>query len=129
MDAANKAAVNGTTPVAPAPPQQQQSAVTPPQPATPKRLSQGDPQDDPRYFPLPKVRKSDNFDSDDDGFTSDEELFGKRADGGKDKSRRKGRPCKPGGPTERKRARQAQVKQPRALSDHARDGSYALVFY
>lgn len=47
-----------------------------PQPIT--RLSQGDPQDDPRYFPLPKERKRRSFDSSDDGFSSDDDFFGRK---------------------------------------------------
>lgn len=47
-----------------------------PQPVT--RLSQGDPQDDPRYFPLPKERKRRSFDSSDDGLSSDDEFFGRK---------------------------------------------------
>ncbi|KAJ8927894.1 hypothetical protein NQ314_019599, partial [Rhamnusium bicolor] len=71
--------VPGAAPVVPAPP--------PPTPIT--RLSQGDPQDDPRYFPLPKERKRNK----------------------KEKVKQKGRPCKPGGPTEKKRAK--LEKQPK----------------
>lgn len=57
--------------------------VTPqiPPPITPipvTRLSQGDPQDDPRYFPLPKERKRNSFDSSDDGFSSDDDFFGSK---------------------------------------------------
>nr|CAI5854937.1 unnamed protein product [Callosobruchus analis] len=50
----------------------------PPLPTLPiQRLSsQGDPQDDPRYFPLPKERKRNSFDSSDDGFSSDDDFFG-----------------------------------------------------
>lgn len=76
---------------------------------------------DPRYFPLPKERKKLNFDSSDDGFTSDDDFpfpskkTEKKAQNvnnannievvtikpeGKGK---KGRPIKPGGPTDRKR--------------------------
>ncbi|KAK4886206.1 hypothetical protein RN001_002477 [Aquatica leii] len=78
------------------------------------RLSQGDPQDDPRYFPLPKERKRNCFDSSDDGFSSDEDLFNRKvvsvkSETSKEKSTRKGRPPKPGGPAERKRARQAAL--------------------
>lgn len=40
--------------------------------------SQGDPQDDPRYFPLPKERKRNSFDSSDDGLSSDDDFFGKK---------------------------------------------------
>lgn len=83
-------------------------------------------ENDPRYFPLPKERKS--FDSSDDGFSSDDELmpFGPKkktnvvsapqsqqpprplvAPGikniGPDGRPKKGRPIKPGGPTDRKR--------------------------
>lgn len=56
---------NGTTPV-------------PPPPPVVKRLSQGDPQDDPRYFPLPKERKRNSFESDSDGMTSDDDFFNKK---------------------------------------------------
>ncbi|XP_058807073.1 uncharacterized protein LOC131673241 isoform X2 [Phymastichus coffea] len=84
-------------------------------------------ENDPRYFPLPKERKA--FDSSDDGFSSDDELlsFGPKkklnvisppqsqqlpskpliAPGikniGPDGRPKKGRPIKPGGPTDRKR--------------------------
>ncbi|KAF5302320.1 hypothetical protein FQA39_LY10359 [Lamprigera yunnana] len=81
------------------------------------RLSQGDPQDDPRYFPLPKERKRNCFDSSDDGFSSDDDLFNRKLvpvmknEMVKEKTTRKGRPPKPGGPTERKRARQAALAQ------------------
>jgi len=76
---------------------------------------------DPRYFPLPKERKKLNFDSSDDGFTSDDdfpfppkkmekkiqnvnntsniEIIAVKPEG----KGRKGRPIKPGGPTDRKR--------------------------
>lgn len=43
-----------------------------------KLSSQGDPQDDPRYFPLPKERKKNRFDSSDDGISSDDDLFPKK---------------------------------------------------
>ncbi|XP_074037653.1 uncharacterized protein isoform X2 [Leptinotarsa decemlineata] len=67
---------NGMLPT-PAPPP---PVVLPPPPIpTPvMRLSQGDPQDDPRYFPLPKERKRNSFDSSDDGFSSDDDFFGHR---------------------------------------------------
>lgn len=48
-------------------------STTPSAPA--KRLSQGDPQDDPRYFPLPKERKRNSFESDSDGLSSEEDFF------------------------------------------------------
>ncbi|CAH0560372.1 unnamed protein product [Brassicogethes aeneus] len=86
------------------------------------RLSQGDPQDDPRYFPLPKERKRNSFDSDsdndsDDGFFSSgrkslsmppckSENKERDRKNDKERSSRKGRPCKPGGPTERRRLKQ-----------------------
>lgn len=60
-------------PVPPVPP--------PPPPVVPQpvtRLSQGDPQDDPRYFPLPKERKRRSFDDSDDGFSSDDGFFGRK---------------------------------------------------
>ncbi|XP_063909311.1 uncharacterized protein LOC135126961 isoform X2 [Zophobas morio] len=50
-------------------------AIAPPPPPVVTRLSQGDPQDDPRYFPLPKERKRNSFDSDSDGITSDDDFF------------------------------------------------------
>lgn len=49
--------------------------LPPPAPIT--RLSQGDPQDDPRYFPLPKERKK-SLDSSDEGLSSDDDLFNKK---------------------------------------------------
>ncbi|XP_050506722.1 daf-12-interacting protein 1 isoform X2 [Diabrotica virgifera virgifera] len=52
--------------------------VTVPPLPTPRLSSQGDPQDDPRYFPLPKERKRNSFDSSDDGFSSDDDFFGKK---------------------------------------------------
>ncbi|CAK9819785.1 Glutamine and serine-rich protein 1 [Anthophora plagiata] len=76
---------------------------------------------DPRYFPLPKERKKQNFDSSDDGFTSDDDFLfpPKKPDkkvtntntsntietaAVKPEGRpKKGRPIKPGGPTDRKR--------------------------
>lgn len=89
--------------------------------STSQRLTQqGDPQDDPRYFPLPKERKSDNFDSSDDGVSSEEDLFIKKVAAismpvksatVEKKPGKKGRPLKPGGPTERKRARLALLQQ------------------
>ncbi|KAJ8933470.1 hypothetical protein NQ318_011293 [Aromia moschata] len=53
--------VQGPPPVVPAPP------IT--------WLSQGDPQDDPRYFPLPKERKRNSFDNSDDEVSSDDDFF------------------------------------------------------
>lgn len=85
------------------------TAATAPPPAAPAaRLSQGDPQDDPRYFPLPKERKRRSFDSSDDGISSEDDLFTKKilnapTKEGKEKNLKKGRPPKPGGPTERKK--------------------------
>ncbi|CAG9861726.1 unnamed protein product [Phyllotreta striolata] len=69
-----------------------QPAPHPPPPAVLPRLStQGDPQDDPRYFPLPKERKRNSFDSSDDGLSSDDDFFGNRKKNslfdGKDKDR------------------------------------------
>lgn len=76
---------------------------------------------DPRYFPLPKERKKLNFDSSDDGFTSDDDFpfppkkTEKKVQNVNNVSNievvtvkpegkgRKGRPIKPGGPTDRKR--------------------------
>lgn len=93
------AETNGVTP----------TPAAPPPPPKETRLTQGDPQDDPRYFPLPKERKRGSLDSSDDGFnSSDDDLpFPPRKvePPPKEKQSRKGRPLKPGGPTERKRAR------------------------
>ncbi|XP_016766169.1 uncharacterized protein LOC552092 isoform X3 [Apis mellifera] len=89
-------------------------------PPPPKETPVIDYTNDPRYFPLPKERKKQNFDSSDDGFTSDDDFLfpPKKSDKkvtntntsnimevtvkseGKSK---KGRPIKPGGPTDRKR--------------------------
>lgn len=114
--------------------------IIPPLPKPETRLSQGDPQDDPRYFPLPKERKRGSLDSSDDGFSSDEDAFSSRSKSSttsqqhslqgthshhnsaktegthvegsvKEKNVRKGRPPKPGGPTERKRAKKAAALQ------------------
>ncbi|XP_050303232.1 atrophin-1 isoform X2 [Anthonomus grandis grandis] len=96
-----------------------------PPPGVTRLNTSGDPQDDPRYFPLPKERKKGSFDSSDDGFSSDDEFFGPRksqnpnmrvaVDPVRDRERmekeraermerkKHGRPCKPGGPTEKKR--------------------------
>jgi hypothetical protein len=78
------------------------------------RLSQGDPQDDPRYFPLPKERKRNSFDSDSDGISSDDDFFGgskkfncQSKDDRKDKAR-KGRSTKSGG--DRKRPKKQSHK-------------------
>lgn len=86
------------------------AAAAPPPVAPVARLSQGDPQDDPRYFPLPKERKRRSFDSSDDGISSEDDLFTKKilnapTKEGKEKNLKKGRPPKPGGPTERKKKR------------------------
>ncbi|KAJ8977268.1 hypothetical protein NQ317_003970, partial [Molorchus minor] len=48
------------------------------QPFLPRDFRKGDPQDDPRYFPLPKERKRNSFDSSDDGFSSDDDFFRNR---------------------------------------------------
>jgi hypothetical protein len=86
----------------------------PPPPITVTRLSQGDPQDDPRYFPLPKERKRNSFDSDSDGISSDDDFFGgskkfncQSKDDRKDKAR-KGRSTKSGG--DRKRPKKQSHK-------------------
>ena len=87
-----------------------------------KEMPQIDYANDPRYFPLPKERKNKNFDSSDDGFTSDDDFpFGTKKSEKKNNNTgvpsvssvpeavkvepkpRKGRPIKPGGPTDRKR--------------------------
>lgn len=89
------------------PPPSLQVVTTPP-----VRPSIGDPQDDPRYFPLPKERKQNIFDSSDDGFTSDEDLFARKVAPAakvepppKEKTKKKGRPTKGVGSAERKRSR------------------------
>lgn len=98
------------------------------------RLSNGDPQDDPRYFPLPKERKNNTFDSSDDGISSGDDLFPKKVspsmkDTSKEKSSKKGRPCKPGGPTERKRAKQAASNSKQQSHDNLADRAYNLIFH
>ncbi|GLV35800.1 uncharacterized protein CBL_01048 [Carabus blaptoides fortunei] len=97
---------NGTlAPVAP--------VVAPVLPKDTRLSSQGDPQDDPRYFPLPKERKRGSLDSSDDGFSSEDDLLPPTRKSTahepppKERAVRKGRPPKPGGPTERKRAKAA----------------------
>lgn len=87
--------------------------IVPPPPVTqPKdnKLTQGDPQDDPRYFPLPKERKSGSLESSSDGFSSEEDFLppikSLKDNVTKEKGSRKGRPIKPGGPTEKRRIRQ-----------------------
>lgn len=85
-------------------------------------------ENDPRYFPLPKERKKEGFDSSDDGLSSNDDFpftlkrtsqvqeakveekpksKRKRRQGvaeiGPDGKPKKGRPIKPGGPTDRKR--------------------------
>ncbi|KAF7280323.1 uncharacterized protein LOC143205006 isoform X2 [Rhynchophorus ferrugineus] len=95
--------------------------LTGPPPGVTRLTTSGDPQDDPRYFPLPKERKKDSFDSSDDGFSSDDDFFGPKKQNQKappdpirerekdrervERKHKQGRPCKPGGPTERKRQR------------------------
>ncbi|KAI4463363.1 hypothetical protein MML48_4g00006404 [Holotrichia oblita] len=90
-----------------------------PAPISTPRLSQGDPQDDPRYFPLPKERKKNSFDSSDDGVSSDDEFFHHKKTSlppvkvehpppvhppkEKEKQKRKGRPPKVGDTTEKKK--------------------------
>ncbi|KRT80288.1 hypothetical protein AMK59_7360 [Oryctes borbonicus] len=99
------------------------------------RLSQGDPQDDPRYFPLPKERKKNSFDSSDDGVSSDDEFFHhKRAPPPpvkvenpppvqppkeKEKQKRKGRPPKVGeaATTTEKKKSKAERQNKQANSD------------
>ncbi|CAG9767032.1 unnamed protein product [Ceutorhynchus assimilis] len=98
--------------------------LTGPPPGVTRLTTSGDPQDDPRYFPLPKERKK-GFDSSDDGFSSEDDFFGsrkhlhmrsldsiKREDYPRErKSHRGGRPCKPGGATERKRLKMQEKKE------------------
>lgn len=80
------------------PPQPQPPPHMAPQPVVPRITTQGDPQDDPRYFPLPKERKMSSFNSSDDGFSSDDEFFRNRKktvsptlDGFKEKNAKKTR--------------------------------------
>ncbi|XP_017775712.1 PREDICTED: uncharacterized protein LOC108562042 isoform X2 [Nicrophorus vespilloides] len=96
----NKDSINGVKPILP--------PITQPPPPPPviTRLSQGDPQDDPRYFPLPKERKQNSFDTSDDGISSDDDIFRKMPPLTKDgvvKTGKKGRPCKAGGPKDKKK--------------------------
>lgn len=80
---------------------------------------------DPRYFPLPKERKKQNFDSSDDGFTSEDDFpfpskknDKKHTEYSSTKSEvkpRKGRPVKPGGPTDRKRKAAAAAAEAAAI--------------
>ncbi|KAL1509615.1 hypothetical protein ABEB36_004326 [Hypothenemus hampei] len=82
--------------------------LTGPPPGVTRLNTSGDPQDDPRYFPLPKERKKDMFDSSDDGFSSDDDFFGPRR--GKSfydsmRNKRGGRPCKAGSAADRRRQR------------------------
>lgn len=124
--------VNGAQNVNTIPIQQQQPPPPPPvvQNHPPVRLSNGDPQDDPRYFPLPKERKNNTFDSSDDGISSGDDLFPKKIspptkEYPKEKGSRKGRPCKPGGPTERKRAKQTATVS-KAQQPHDAECKYTL---
>ncbi|RZC32892.1 uncharacterized protein BDFB_003340 [Asbolus verrucosus] len=91
--------------------------VPPPPPPVTTRLSQGDPQDDPRYFPLPKERKRNSFDSDSDGISSDDDFFGNNKkfnypskDDRKEKGSRKSRSTKTSG-ADRKRAKKSSNKE------------------
>lgn len=98
-----------------------------------KEIPQIDYANDPRYFPLPKERKNKNFDSSDGGFSSDDDFpFSRKKSEKKNNNvsavatanasagtaaapgvgsnvpksevkAKKGRPIKPGGPTDRKR--------------------------
>ncbi|XP_078047947.1 uncharacterized protein LOC144475688 isoform X2 [Augochlora pura] len=95
------------------------SQVEKPPPPPPKESPVIDYANDPRYFPLPKERKKQTFDSSDDGFTSDDDfLFPPKKSEKKvtntntvdtltsnkvEGKSKKGRPIKPGGPTDRKR--------------------------
>lgn len=110
---------------------------------------------DPRYFPLPKERKKQNFDSSDDGFTSDDDFLfppkktEKKVQNANNTSNievvaikpestksRKGRPIKPGGPTDRKRraaaaaAAEAVTNSPsdKKVSKKAEEGNYKCIF-
>lgn len=77
-------------------------------------MFKGDPQDDPRYFPLPKERKR-SLDSSDEGLSSDDDLFNKKvqpvitkSETSKEKGRR-GRQPKSSN-TERKRKKEFREK-------------------
>lgn len=111
--------------------------VVPPQPPKDTKLTQGDPQDDPRYFPLPKERKSGSLDSSDDGFSSEEDFLPPikplKESVPKERSSRKGRPVKPGGPTERRRMKQAAkaaaaaAKQSKPEIKPSEEGAFSFV--
>ncbi|XP_066246946.1 nuclear receptor coactivator 6-like isoform X1 [Euwallacea similis] len=84
--------------------------LTAPPPGIPRLNTGGDPQDDPRYFPLPKERKKDSFDSSDDGFSSEDDFFGSsrknwRPDTYRDRRTRGGRSGKLGSASDRRRQR------------------------
>lgn len=70
---------------------------------------QGDPQDDPRYFPLPKERKR-SFESSDEGLSSDDDLFNRKVQStiSKDSSRDKGSRRARQSRSEKKRKRDAK---------------------
>nr|XP_022906225.1 uncharacterized protein LOC111418023 isoform X1 [Onthophagus taurus]XP_022906226.1 uncharacterized protein LOC111418023 isoform X1 [Onthophagus taurus] len=90
----------------------------------PRPISQGDPQDDPRYFPLPKERNKNTFDSSDDGFSSEDDYFNRKLATSfkqepiKDRPR-KGRPPKVGGPADKKKNKEykdrTKIKENREL--------------
>lgn len=88
--------------------------IVPPAPVT-RLTTQGDPQDDPRYFPLPKERKRRSFDSSDDGISSDDDLFNRKVIAASTKERkdkgRKPRQPKNTEPKERKKTKKAEKQQ------------------
>ncbi|XP_044255617.1 uncharacterized protein LOC123005750 [Tribolium madens] len=72
------------------------------------KLSQGDPQDDPRYFPLPKERKRNSFDSDSDGISSDDDFFRSNKKFNYDRKDNKSRKKSKSGTTERKKIKKTK---------------------
>lgn len=103
--------------------------VPPPPPITITRLSQGDPQDDPRYFPLPKERKNNSFDSS-DGLSSDDDFFAPKVTPPPPVEKKKkevtvgakkGRPPKPGGSSEAKKNRQQEALLKKQAKEKAKE--------
>lgn len=111
-------------------------AVQPLQPTPPPslpitRLSQGDPQDDPRYFPLPKERKRSLDDSSDEGLSSDDDLFNRKVQPtiGRDEKKEKGRRGRqPKGGGERKRNNKKEGKERKRNEDRRNSSKYCYIF-
>lgn len=105
---------------------------TPPPPPLPiTRLSQGDPQDDPRYFPLPKERKRSLDDSSDEGLSSDDDLFNRKVQPtiGRDEKKEKGRRGRqPKGGGERKRNNKKEGKERKRNEDRRNSSKYCYIF-